>query len=296
MADDRDYDTIIAKLPRKDKDGNDITKDKIGKGGRHRADGTFSAHPYDIEVLKEAPEKKENMPIVPTKTGGSKHVSTKSKNTKVTKNYENLSVEEQFVYDFLQRMAWKATDSIVDFGVKKFQEWQNASKAQKNKQGKNNQKVKRSSWSTLRVDQVIKSDERVDNTDGLQKSTVESPEDFDSAFRKYKSDMTSEEAQREFLIAYILSASAAKLLNNIANSNIVYPSGQKTDGKEYLNKVCSSDALDNINKIIKDNPALLDEKIYGESGMTLSQILENILGRKLFKDKVYLPLKSDELK
>lgn len=32
MSEDRDFDYVVGKLPRKDKDGNDTTNDRIGKG------------------------------------------------------------------------------------------------------------------------------------------------------------------------------------------------------------------------------------------------------------------------
>lgn len=44
------YDYVTAKLPRTGKDGRDITSDRIGGGGRHRADGTYSGPVYDISV------------------------------------------------------------------------------------------------------------------------------------------------------------------------------------------------------------------------------------------------------
>ena len=33
MSEERDFDYVVGKLPRKDKDGNDTTGDRIGKGG-----------------------------------------------------------------------------------------------------------------------------------------------------------------------------------------------------------------------------------------------------------------------
>ena len=55
MSEDRDFDYVVGKLPRKDKDGNDTTGDRIGKGGRHRDDGTYSAVAYDLQVVDEDP-------------------------------------------------------------------------------------------------------------------------------------------------------------------------------------------------------------------------------------------------
>lgn len=48
---DRDYDEYKVKVKRYDKDGNDISGDKLGGGGRHRDDGTISAMAYDFEPL-----------------------------------------------------------------------------------------------------------------------------------------------------------------------------------------------------------------------------------------------------
>lgn len=48
-----EYDIAIAKIPKKDKNGNDITGDKLGGGGRHRENGTISGMAYDFRILDE---------------------------------------------------------------------------------------------------------------------------------------------------------------------------------------------------------------------------------------------------
>ena len=55
MSEDRDFDWGMCKIPRKDKNGNDISNDRIGKGGRHRSDGTYSGPVYDIEKVDDDP-------------------------------------------------------------------------------------------------------------------------------------------------------------------------------------------------------------------------------------------------
>lgn len=55
----KDYDEYKVKVPRKDKNGKDITKDKLGGGGRHREDGTISGMSYDFEPLD--PNKEEEL-------------------------------------------------------------------------------------------------------------------------------------------------------------------------------------------------------------------------------------------
>ena len=52
--DERDYDEVKAKVPRRDKAGNDITADKLDAGGRRREDGTLSALAYDFELIEDS--------------------------------------------------------------------------------------------------------------------------------------------------------------------------------------------------------------------------------------------------
>ena len=55
--DNKDYEEYKVKVPKYDKEGNDITGDKLGKGGRHRGYGTFSAMAYDFQPLEESESK-----------------------------------------------------------------------------------------------------------------------------------------------------------------------------------------------------------------------------------------------
>lgn len=57
-VDDRDYEEYKVKVPKRDKEGNDITSDKLGKGGRHRDDGTFSGMAYDFQPLEGSNDEK----------------------------------------------------------------------------------------------------------------------------------------------------------------------------------------------------------------------------------------------
>lgn len=51
--DDLDYNVVKGKVRKRDKDGNDISTDKLGPGGRRREDGTLSAQVYDLELVEE---------------------------------------------------------------------------------------------------------------------------------------------------------------------------------------------------------------------------------------------------
>lgn len=55
------YDEYRVKVPKQDKEGKDITGDKLGKGGRHRDDGTFSAMAYDFQPLEDDGPSREEL-------------------------------------------------------------------------------------------------------------------------------------------------------------------------------------------------------------------------------------------
>lgn len=63
MPERRAYDLVVYKVPRRDKNGKDITGDKVGAGGRHRGDGTYSGVAYDPEILDREAERRLSGPV-----------------------------------------------------------------------------------------------------------------------------------------------------------------------------------------------------------------------------------------
>lgn len=55
----RDYDRVIAKMPRYDKEGRDVTGDKMGPGGRRKDNGRQSVQAYDFEEYNEEESREE---------------------------------------------------------------------------------------------------------------------------------------------------------------------------------------------------------------------------------------------
>lgn len=62
VDDDRDYDVVIAKMPRRDKDGNDISTHKMGPGGRRKGGGSLSGLAYDFELIEDSDDSKLSDP------------------------------------------------------------------------------------------------------------------------------------------------------------------------------------------------------------------------------------------
>lgn len=104
MSEEREFDYVVGKLPRKDKNGNDTTNDHIGKGGRHRDNGTYSAVAYDLKIVDEDPTK-----IVPTEP----QIIVRRESVEVEKRptrYEDLPWYQQLIVDALPIIVDIAVD------------------------------------------------------------------------------------------------------------------------------------------------------------------------------------------
>ena len=77
---------------------------------------------------------------------------------------------------------------------------------------------------------------------------------FDAAYENYSVNMTSEEAQKEFVDAFILRLLSEKKLWKIAHANIVDSAVNITDGRAMLDKLSSPLMLENINTIFEKQP------------------------------------------
>jgi hypothetical protein len=281
MSEERDFDYVVGKLPRKDKDGNDTTGDRIGKGGRHRGDGTYSAVAYDLEVVDEDPTKV--VPPEPEVIFQREIVEVEREPQRV----EGLPLGQQIVYRVAEAAVPYVVDGVfhligmgfnaaVDYGKRKYTEHKAAKLSAPKKQ-------------TLKVDEVLKSSAIVPSP--ATSSTV--PDEIDAAYENYSVNMTSEEAQKEFVDAFILRLLSEKKLWKIAHANIVDSAGNITNGRAMIDnamidKLSRPLMLENINTILKNNPVLL------ETWQTIA--LEDILGRELIVDSRYVPIEGQALR
>jgi hypothetical protein len=96
--------------------------------------------------------------------------------------------------------------------------------------------------------------------------------------------MTNDEAQREFLEIFILSAIISAKVKKLANSRIK-TSGQLSAeyiaGQKVVNKLCMPEFMNSINLILENNQALLEEN---------SALFFEILGRNLIVDGRFSPI------
>ena len=280
MSESQDYDYVIGKLPRKDKDGRDTTKDKMGKGGRHREDGTFSSMPYDLEVLDSDPTK-------PAKDYSS--TITPPPRERRSVRYEDLSPLEQILVDGIQRLV----DGLSEYATYKITEgiekWFEKRRLKKQKE-QLAQKKKVPTATAVKKKPQPQASQTVAEKPIETKSTtsVIIPDEFTRAFDQYTVNMTSDEAQKELLDAFVLYVLSAKKVWKVAHANIVDSNGKQINGSKMLDALSNTSIIESINSIIANNPALLEE--------WQSIALEGLLGRDIITDGQYVPLEATDLR
>ncbi|MCD7919340.1 MAG: hypothetical protein LUG45_04575 [Clostridiales bacterium] len=268
-SEERDYDYAVCKIPRKDKDGNDISSDKIGKGGRHREDGTYSGVAYDIELTDE-------------------NCGQEAPTPKPTIQYEDLPWWGQLICDVAEEVVPVVMEKLTDVAITSFQNWCRERKSQKS--SKNNlEKTKKATIYDIKATRIIR---ELENTPEEEKSkviaTVAMPLEFDSAYAKYSTDMTSEQAQKELLDAFVLYILSVQKLWKVSHARIVDASGNMTSGKEIVDMLSSPTIIASINSILQHNPKLLEQ--------WQAEALSSIIGRQLLVENQYVPLNEVELK
>lgn len=278
MSEERDFDYVVGKLPRKDKDGNDTTGDRIGKGGRHRGDGTYSAVAYDLKVIDEDLTKKAPEPTVIVQR---EVVEVEKQPTR----YEDLPWYGQLIYDGIEMVMPYVVDGLVNLTGRGI----NAGITAVKRKAAEHKMTKYEKYGQQKkaVAAYIEPSESAQLATTPEKATTVLDE-IDAAYENYSINMTSEEAQKEFVDAFILRVLSEKKLWKIAHANIVDPAGNITDGRAMIDKLSSPLMLENINTILKNNPALL------ETWQTIA--LEDILGRELIVDSRYVPIEGQALR
>lgn len=281
MSKDRDFDYVVGKLPRKDKDGNDTTSDRIGKGGRHREDGTYSAVAYDLEVVEEDPTK-----IIPPEPQVIVHREVVEVEKRPTR-YEDLPWYQQLIVGSIEQTLPIIVDRAVNGAFYWAGRGWNAAVSYGKRKIADRKSEKRiaSQKKTVVTKTAPQKSNAVVTT---PKKTHAVLYEIDAAYESYSINMTSEEAQKEFVDAFILRLLSEKKLWKIAHANIVDSAGNITDARAMIDKLSSPMMLENINTILNNNPALL------ETWQTIA--LEDLLGRELIVDSCYVPIEGQALK
>lgn len=269
MPEKRDYDLAIYKVPRKDKNGNDITGDKVGAGGRHREDGTYSGVAYDPEILDEEAERRLSGPV----------------------RYEDLSPVGQIFVDGFEIAFTKLMDYASDRLLEGVDNWlynrrQKKEAKRRAEMKKETEKIRK----PMTKAESILQEERVKKSTSVAASrinTIIMPDEFDIAYEQYSANMTSEEAQKELLDAFILYVLAVKKLNKVAHAKVTDSDENITDGRSMIDKISAPVVIEKINNILEHNPGQLEE------WQTIA--LSDILGGALIKEDKLIPINGEKL-
>lgn len=286
MPENRDYDIVRGKLPRTDKLGRDVTGDFLGKGGRHRKDGTYSAVVYDLEIVAPSSVEYENTePLV-----SPSHVENR------LVQYGDLPWWGQLLVDIAEETIPIVIEGLTQTAMQGFEKWL-SNRRKQNLAKKPANKAFAIKAKALVVEPTPKSNPmncfgmpNIKN-DSLSTSlpvSIAMPSEFHDAYKQYSTNMTSEEAQKELLDAFVLYILSLKKLHKIANANIHDVSGNKLDGHKLVELATNPEIIMQINSIVQNNPKLLDE--------WQSIALSDILGRAIIHDSYYIPIDEQVLR
>jgi len=261
VALDRDYDIVIGKVPRKDKKGNDITEDKLGAGGRHRSDGTYSGVAYDFEIINE---ESQLLKVTPEKS--------------CPKFYNEFSPIEKLIIDVIEIVAVKTAEYLTDKALSSFEQWlKNRKKKGKKTVGITTRKTK--------AQQLLDERNRTHDSKKItsdRSNTILTLVQFNNVYKQYTINMTSEEAKKELLDIFILYIICVRKEWRLLHANIEDDSGSLIEIKVGLECLSAPDVIDSINTILAEKPALLDEW----ESITLSELLK----RELVINHKYIPI------
>jgi hypothetical protein len=148
-----------------------------------------------------------------------------------------------------------------------------------NRNGKQSSKGRKKS--KLHTNEIFTADETVQ---GMFSHVLE------EKYEKYVNDMTSEEAQRELLDIFILSALLSKKIRKLSNARIIKNEGapgEYLEGQKVLERLTTPEFIGSINQILENNPQLMKEKTADLSG---------ILERNLVLNGQYVPIEIGKFK
>ena len=106
---------------------------------------------------------------------------------------------------------------------------------------------------------------------------------IDSAYKGYRKDMDSKEAQAKLLRVIALAMELSAGIEELAHANIV-----DADRDEVLDFLSKPELLSAVNNMLEAGPTAFDA--------TMLQHMQLMLGRNLYENGEYVPIKADEMR
>lgn len=234
-CDECDYDVVKAKVPKRDKAGNDITADKLGAGGRRREDGTLSALAYDFELIEDSDDSEDRL----IEYDSEEQCMRAAQEEDFYRALESVSAIVDATVTFLEdhpEVAVKIVDGVVTFGhyvAGQFKAIRTKLKS-KPKRAKKSVKPKREFF-------TIKA------TTLLNAQAEKIPDKSVKAKQGQQSTMTVEQARNEVLNILGHYIEMKKGLQRLSNANVIDPQ-----------KIGFDAVIAQLEGIVQNYPTLMD--------------------------------------
>jgi hypothetical protein len=273
----KDYDEYIVKVDRHNREGEDISRDVPGSGGRRKEDGTISTQYYDPRPFDESLYDQPR----PSKVTDHEehHEPTVGERIAV----EALSAFCNAIVDIAVQTASYVIDEHVVPAVSQW--WNETVKP----------KMKKSFSATVHPYRKTKAEMILSShpTHGNASDAVVCSEQIStadqmisnaqSAYSAYCNNMDDEEKQRHLLklmIHYYGLMNEIQALSGVSIS--------ESDLQKLYQFVTSPEVTASINSILEHNPALLEE--------SQAKMLRELFRFDVIQDGVFIPIEGDKLK
>lgn len=114
--------------------------------------------------------------------------------------------------------------------------------------------------------------------------------DINTAYKSYRENISSEEAQKTLVEIVVLATLLSERIKRLSNANIIDDeiNGGYLGWRKAVKQLTSRKLIGGVNQILKDDIRLLnaDEIVY----------FEGVLGRRLYKNGRFVPIKAKELR
>ena len=112
---------------------------------------------------------------------------------------------------------------------------------------------------------------------------------LDEAYKNYRIQMDSEDAERELVEIFLIAALLVSKINKLSHAEIADGlNGTLLAGQRIVEMLSSPQFLGNINKILENNPNLLEEN--------QCATMEALFGKVFTKDREYIPIETETLR
>ena len=192
------------------------------------------------------------------------------------------------------------TDNLLDMAFSSFDSWREDRRRQKQRQLQieheerlariRSQRLEAERQARKEREAAAKAEAEKAQQDAAERAqTITPSSEFNEAYDGFRINMTSEEAQREFIDAYMLYMLSAKKMYKLKHATIVdEKTGKTINGEDWVQGLCQPEILASFNAILSANPMMLEN--------WQAVALADILGRELVVNGTYVAIEAEALR